>query len=260
MKVMSRLKNHHCIAVVGGWCFIVLATLHSIYRFKEPVLMSDDVNTKQLLDAVSNAPWAWALLPFVSLLLIPAALGFYSALRTKAPVFSGFAFIFMCLSSIFQSLSLSRFYIVHYNINEVAQTASHTEKIAMFKFVEFLETYLGMLLGIVATEGFLCLGLAFLVSAMQKTQRFPQWLMSFVSLVALWQFFAILRVGYPSLIGIYHWGEALLFVPMLYLLLGGALLFFKQPREKKLAHYPAKTSENKKLNFLKRTLPKRKKK
>lgn len=244
-KKTGRMQNHRVIVYVSAWSFILLAAFYSILSLSPSVANHvADGGYAQFVESLSTVTetqkMVWLLSSLIPLLLIPASLGYYSALRPTSPYASGFMVLFFCFSALGYFASIARWSLVHLNMASLWETTDDSGRESLENLALFLDSFVGNLLGTYIAEGGLAVGFALMVYGMHKAQRFPKWLISLVSLTSAWLAFGILRVKFTYFSGIHSWGEMLLIFPVCLIALGLGMFFFRQPREKKMANYKKK--------------------
>ena len=238
----SRLRNHKTLVRVSAWCFLLLAAFYPIFSMSEPVLhIGTEGDFEHFVQALKNLTEVqkafWMIITLVPLLLVPAIMGYYSALKPHASIFSGLMLLCSIVSALAYTVSIARWNVIHLNIATLWNNADIAGKQGLQSLAIFLDDYLGDIYGIYLGEGFMALSLAYLGLAMMQTTRFPRWLISFVSLTSVWLAISLLRVQYTVFEGVYNWGEMLMLLPLCFVALSFGMFFFRQPREKKMAHY-----------------------
>ena len=167
----------------GGWSLIGAAlSFVAIFsylaaRFDYPdVLDGSAVSVlPRLLSLGDGGRAVWAVYALVPLLLIPSALGAYTALRDAAPGAMRAAVLFACTAALSMTLGLARWPSVHWELARAYATADPAVRSAIDGVFAGLNSYLGNYVGEFIGE--LCLNAFFLLSAYAalRSRRLPRW-------------------------------------------------------------------------------------
>ena len=172
----SFVETSRTAARVGGWSLIAAAVgfmavfSYLAARFNYPDVLDGtaaDVLPQLLaLGDVGRAVWvAYAFLP---LLLIPAGVGAYSALRDFAPSAMRAALAFSVISAVSMLLGLARWPSVHWELARAYATTSPDARVAIDAVFSGLNVYLGNFIGEFLGE--LALNAFFILSAVALMQ------------------------------------------------------------------------------------------
>ena len=139
----------------GGWSLIAAAVgfiavfSYLAARFNYPDVLDGtaaDVLPK-LLALGSSGRAVWVLYAFLPLLLIPAGVGAYAALRRSAPSAMRAALVFSVISAVSMLLGLARWPSVHWELARAYAAASPDARTAIDAVFGGLNVYLGNYIG-----------------------------------------------------------------------------------------------------------------
>jgi hypothetical protein len=142
-------------ARVGGWSLIAAAVgfvavfSYLAARFAYPAVLDGaaaDV-LPRLLALGSSGRAVWAVYAFLPLLLIPAGVGAYAALRDAAPSAMRAALAFSVLAAVSMLLGLARWPSVHWELARAYRTAGPDARSALDAVFTGLNVYLGNYVG-----------------------------------------------------------------------------------------------------------------
>lgn len=171
-------------AAAGGWALIAAAVAFTgvftylAAAFDYPAVLDGPAAVVlpdlRRLGTAGRAVWGlYALLP---LLLIPAGLGAYAALRAQAPATMRAAATFAAVSAGAMLLGLARWPSVHWRLAAAyAAAGSDAERGAIAAVFDGLNAFLGTFVGEFVGE--LALNLFFLLTALasRRSPRMPRW-------------------------------------------------------------------------------------
>lgn len=218
-------------ASAGGWSLIVAALafvavfswLASAFGYPEML----DGNGADVLPALlglgATGRAVWGLYGLLPLLLIPAGLGAYSALREERPGLMRVAASMALVSALAMLLGLLRWPSSHWSLAKAyVGAASDAERAAITAVFDALNSLLGNFVGEFVGE--LALNLFFLLTALAswRSRRLPRWsavagvLAALLGLVAMW------RNATPLVAGVAEIENSVL--PLWMLVLGGLLV------------------------------------
>jgi hypothetical protein len=166
---------------MGGWSLIAAAVgFMAVFgylaaRFNYPDVLdgaAGDVLPRLLeLGGTGRAVWiVYALLP---LLLIPASVGAYAALRTFAPTAMRTALIFGVIAALTMLLGLARWPTAHWELAGAYTNASPDARVAIAAVFRGLNVYLGNFIGEFLGE--LSLNAFFILSGVALLRAGPRW-------------------------------------------------------------------------------------
>lgn len=189
-------------ARVGGWALILAAVLFmAVFSWLAAAFNYPDVLDgaaaevlPQLLLLGETGRAVWALYALLPLLLIPAGVGAFGALRHRAPASMQVALLLAAMSAVVMMLGLMRWPTIHWALaHALANATGEGERAVIAAVFEafnlYLGNYLGEFVGELALNGFFLLS----ALAMRGDARFPRWagnlgvLAALVGLVALWR-------------------------------------------------------------------------
>jgi hypothetical protein len=130
----------------------------------------------KLLATGSTGRAVWALYGFLPLLLVPAGVGAYYALRDGHEGSMVVALLFVLLATVSMMLGLLRWPSIHWSLATAQASGGAGEQAAIAAVFAGLNSYLGNYLGEFLGE--LCLSVFFLLSSLAmlaKPARFPRW-------------------------------------------------------------------------------------
>ena len=151
----SSVAESRGAARAGGWSLIaaavgfmaVFAYLAAAFDYPDVLDGSASVVLPQLLALGSTGRAVWVLYAFLPLLLIPAAIGAYSALRLPAPNAMRAALICGVLAAVSMLLGLARWPSVHWELARAYPGASPEARVAIDAIFAGLNAYLGNFIG-----------------------------------------------------------------------------------------------------------------
>jgi hypothetical protein len=168
----------------GGWSLIAAALgfvaifSYLAARFDYPAVLDGDASTvlPRLLSLGDAGRAVWAVYALVPLLLLPAAVGAYTALRQAAPGAMRSATLLATIAALSMTLGLARWPSIHWELARSYATADPASRTALDAVFAGLNLYLGNYIGEFIGE--LCLNGFFLLSgyAALRSQRLPRWL------------------------------------------------------------------------------------
>jgi len=142
-------------AQVGGWCLIAAAIgflavfSYLAARFGYPDVL-DGTGSQvlpRLLALGTTGRAVWIVYAFLPLLLIPAGIGAYAALRDVAPNAMRTALVFSVIAAVSMLLGLARWPSVHWELARAYATASPDARVAIDAIFSGLNAYLGNFIG-----------------------------------------------------------------------------------------------------------------
>jgi hypothetical protein len=142
-------------ARAGGWSLIAAAVgFMAIFaylagRFNYPDVLDGTASDvlPQLLALGSAGRAVWVVYAFLPLLLIPAGVGAYAALRGSAPNAMRAALAFSIISGVSMLLGLARWPSVHWELARAYEMASPDARVAIDAVFRGLNVYLGNFIG-----------------------------------------------------------------------------------------------------------------
>ena len=166
---------------VGGWSLIAAAVGFMVIfaylaaRFNYPDVLEGTAADvlPQLLALGSSGRAVWVVYAFLPLLLIPAGVGTYAALRTSAPSTMRAALTFSVISAVSMLLGLARWPSVHWELARAYETASPDARVAIDAVFRGLNVYLGNFIGEFLGE--LSLNAFFILSAVAFIRAGHKW-------------------------------------------------------------------------------------
>lgn len=178
---MSAKTEPRGAARVGGWSLIAAAIgfmgvfSYLAARFDYPDVLDGaaaDV-LPQLLALGEPGRVVWVIYAFLPLLLIPAGVGAYAALRASAPNAMRAALAFSVISAVSMLLGLARWPSVHWELARAYTTATPDARVAIEAVFSGLNAYLGNFIGEFLGE--LSLNVFFLLSAVALVRSGRTW-------------------------------------------------------------------------------------
>ena len=167
---------------IGGLSLIVAAAgfigvfTYLAVRFDYPAVLdgaAPDV-LPRLVELGPTGRAVWVVYAFLPLLLIPAAVGAYAALRNAAPSMMRAAFAFAVIAAVSMLLGLARWPSVHWELAQAYGTAPPGGRAAMGAVFDGLNLYLGNFIGEFLGE--LSLNAFFILSAAALLRSGRTWL------------------------------------------------------------------------------------
>jgi hypothetical protein len=140
---------------VGGWSFIAAAVgfmavfsyLAGTFNYPD-VLDGSAADVLPKLIALGNSGRAvWVVYAFLPLLLVPAGVGAYSALRDSTPNAMRAALAFAVITAVSMLLGLARWPSVHWELGRAYSAASPDARVAIDAVFKGLNVYLGNYIG-----------------------------------------------------------------------------------------------------------------
>ena len=197
-------------ASAGGWALIVAALafvavftyLASAFGYPEVLDGKAADVLPALLGLGTTGRAVWGLYGLLPLLLIPAGLGAYSALREESPGLMRVAAAMALVSALAMLLGLLRWPSIHWSLaNAYAGAGSDAERAAIAAVFDGLNSLLGNFIGEFVGE--LTLNLFFLLTALASwgARRLPRWsavagvVASLLGLVGMWRNVTPLAAG-----------------------------------------------------------------
>jgi hypothetical protein len=165
----------------GGWSLIAAAVgFMAVFtwlaaRFNYPDVLDGvaaDV-LPRLLALGDTGRAVWVVYAFLPLLLIPAGVGSYAALRDSAPSAMRAALAFSVITAVSMLLGLARWPSVHWELARAYATASPDARLAIDAVFSGLNVYLGNFLGEFLGE--LSLNAFFLLTAFALLRAGRKW-------------------------------------------------------------------------------------
>jgi hypothetical protein len=177
--------DSYAAARVGGWSLIVAALgFIAVFGYLAAGFDYPDVLDGAAADVLprllalgATGRVVWAVYAFIPLLLIPAAVGAYAALRDAAPHAMRAALAFAVIAAVSMLLGLARWPSVHWELARSYATASPDARVALDAVFLGLNVYLGNYVGEFLGE--LSVNLFFLLSALAMLvpgAGFPRWM------------------------------------------------------------------------------------
>ena len=189
-------------ASAGGWSLVVAALafvavftyLASAFGYPEVLDGKAADVLPALLGLGTTGRAVWGLYGLLPLLLIPAGLGAYSALREESPGLMRVAAALALVSALAMLLGLLRWPSIHWSLaNAYVGARSDAERAAIAAVFDGLNSLLGNFIGEFVGE--LTLNLFFLLTALAswRARRLPRWsavagvVAALVGLVGMWR-------------------------------------------------------------------------
>ena len=178
----TRLADDsYAAARVGGWSLIVAALgFIAVFGYLAAGFDYPDVLDgaagdvlPRLLALGATGRVVWAVYAFIPLLLIPAAVGAYAALRDAAPHAMRAALAFAVIAAVSMLLGLARWPSVHWELARSYATASPDARVALDAVFLGLNVYLGNYVGEFLGE--LALNAFFMLSAYAFLRSGRRW-------------------------------------------------------------------------------------
>ena len=178
MSAVSQAESRGA-ARAGGWSLIAAAIgfmavfSYLAARFSYPDVLDGPAADvlPRLIALGSSGRAVWAIYAFLPLLLIPAGVGAYAALREAAPNAMRAALAFSIVSAVSMLLGLARWPSVHWELARAYPAASPETRAtidAVFRGLNlYLGNYVGEFLGEVSLNAFFILSAVALVKAGQ---------------------------------------------------------------------------------------------
>ena len=165
----------------GGWSLIAAAVgfmavfSYLAARFNYPDVLDGTASDvlPRLLALGSTGRAVWVVYAFLPLLLIPAAVGAYAALRDSAPSAMRAALAFGVISAVSMLLGLARWPSVHWELARAYPTASPDARLGIDAVFSGLNVYLGNFIGEFLGE--LSLNAFFILSGVAMVRAGRKW-------------------------------------------------------------------------------------
>jgi hypothetical protein len=165
----------------GGWSLIAAAVgfvavfSYLAARFNYPDVLDGTASDvlPRLLALGSTGRAVWVVYAFLPLLLIPAGVGTYAALRHSAPNAMRAALAFSVISAMSMLLGLARWPSVHWELARAYATASPDARLPIDAVFSGLNVYLGNFIGEFLGE--LSLNAFFILSAVALMRSGRRW-------------------------------------------------------------------------------------
>jgi len=183
MSAVSQAESRGA-ARAGGWSLIAAAIgfmavfSYLAARFSYPDVLDGPAADvlPRLIALGSSGRAVWAIYAFLPLLLIPAGVGAYAALRNAAPNAMRAALAFSIVSAVSMLLGLARWPSVHWELARAYPAASPETRAtidAVFRGLNlYLGNYVGEFLGEVSLNAFFILSAVALVKAGQRVSGY----------------------------------------------------------------------------------------
>ena len=183
-------------ARAGGWSLIVAAIgfmavfSYLAARFSYPDVLDGPAADvlPRLIALGSGGRAVWAIYALLPLLLIPAGIGAYAALRDAAPNAMRAALVFSVVSAVCMLIGLARWPSVHWELARAYSTASPETRSAIDAVFSglnvYLGNYIGEFLGEVSLNAFFLLSAVALVKARRRLAGYTGLAVGLIGLVA----------------------------------------------------------------------------
>jgi hypothetical protein len=168
-------------ARAGGWSLITAAVgfmavfSYLAARFDYPDVLDGTASAvlPELLALGTTGRAVWVVYAFLPLLLIPAGVGAYAALRDSTPSAMRAALAFSVISAVSMLLGLARWPSVHWELARAYATASPDARLAIDAVFTGLNVYLGNFIGEFLGE--LSLNAFFILTALAMMRAGRRW-------------------------------------------------------------------------------------
>ena len=168
---------------VGGWSLIVAALgfiaifSYLAARFDYPDVLDGPaaIVLPRLLALGESGRVVWILYALVPMLLIPASVGAYAALREAAPSAMRAAVVFAALTALCMMLGLARWPSIHWELARTYTSADGATRPALDALFSGLNLYLGTFVGEFFGELFLNVFFLLTAYAAMRSPRLPRW-------------------------------------------------------------------------------------
>lgn len=165
----------------GGWSLIAAAVgfmavfSYLAARFNYPDVLDGQASEvlPRLLALGDTGRAVWVVYAFLPLLLIPAVVGAYAALRDSAPSAIRAALVFGVIAAVSMLLGLARWPSVHWELARAYEAASPDARLAIDAVFSGLNVYLGNFIGEFLGE--LSLNAFFILSAVALMRAGRRW-------------------------------------------------------------------------------------
>ena len=183
-------------ARAGGWSLIAAAIgfmavfSYLAARFSYPDVLDGPAAEvlPRLIALGSSGRAVWAIYAFLPLLLIPAGIGSYAALRDAAPNAMRVAVVFSVVSAVSMIVGLARWPSVHWELARAYPTASPDARVALDAIFSglnvYLGNYIGEFLGELSLNAFFMLAAVALLKAGQRLAGYAGLAVGLIGLVA----------------------------------------------------------------------------
>src|SRR5688500_13745441 len=195
MSTVSETQSRGAVRI-GGWSLIVAAVgfmavfSYLATRFNYPDVLDGSAGDvlPRLLELGATGRSVWVVYAFLPLLLIPAGVGAYAALRHAAPDAMRAALVFSVIAAVSMLLGLARWPSVHWELARAYGTASPDARLALdavfLGLNAFLGNYVGEFLGELALNAFFLLSAFALVRAGRRRLGAAGLLVGVIGIVA----------------------------------------------------------------------------
>lgn len=194
MKDSRTIRTGGIALILGGALYPVVFTYLAV-RFGYPDVL--DGNAGLVLPALLQGGWAfraaWAVYGLLPLMLLPAGVAAFQALRKEMEGGMRLALLLSALASFALMIGLLRWSTLHWELARFYQGADAGQRLMADAVFAGLNTYLGNYIGEFLGEGFMHGFLLLTALAMLRSAGFPRWMawagvaVSMVSLAGLFR-------------------------------------------------------------------------
>ena len=229
----GKSRNHAKIISVGGWSLIIMGLFYPIlslnFEYPEFLQGSVDAVLQQLISGGESDRYLWTMLTVVPMFLIFSAFGLCEVLKKKSFILAE-ASLFFCITACFSLMvGLFKWTGVFWGLGEMYNGASAEEQLLIEVAYNHIDFYLGTFIGRYLGEFSLYMFILCTSLAIFRCKRLQNW-MAWLGLVAvLFGAMGFLKDISPTSRAFYEVGQVLMFTPLWMILIGIALVRFKQP-------------------------------
>ena len=216
--------------ILGALAFLgVFAYLAATFDYPTVLDGPADRVLPALLATGAAGRFAWSLYALLPLIWLPAGVGAFEALRSRAEGGMRLALLFASLATISMMLGLLRWPSIHWELARAWVSAAAAERATIAVLFEGLNRYLGNFIGEFLGE--LSFSVFFLLSAMAmlRTPAFPRWVGWWGAVTAVLGLAGMFRNVTPAVAPIANLNNYLL--PSWMIGFGVALIKYGRPRE-----------------------------
>ena len=234
MSRNGKSRNHAKIISVGGWSLIIMGLFYPIislnFEYPEFLQGSVDAVLQQLISGGESDRYLWTVLTVVPMLLIFSAFGLCEVLKKKSFVLAEGVLFFGLVASFSLMIGLFKWTGVFWGLGEMYSEVSVEDQLGLAAVYHHIDLYLGTFIGRYLGAFSLYMFVLFTSLAIFRDKRLQNW-MAWLGLVAvLFGAMGFLKDVSETSRAFYEVGQVLMFTPLWMILIGIALVRFKQPK------------------------------